>query len=103
LPDDKISFEFQNPLDVFSKTVFKDPHYVLRELLTNAQDACIIRKVEDPEFASPLIIVSAEERERLLHVKDNGRGMTDVELREYFATSERVLPNDGSLGGTLNS
>src|ERR1700730_7160525 len=77
LPDYKISFEVQSLLNVFSKTVFRTPEDVLRELLTNAQDACILRKAQDPKFVEPLINVSADERERVLNVADNGIGMTE--------------------------
>jgi hypothetical protein len=84
--ENKISFEVKSLLDAFAKTVFRAPEDVLRELLTNAQDACIIRKVQDKDYTDPLISVSADGDNRILTVRDNGLGMTEEHLRTYFAT-----------------
>jgi hypothetical protein len=86
LADNKIGFEVQSLVNAFAKAVFRTPEDVVRELLTNAQDACILRRVQEPGFAEPLITVSLDERARVLKVSDNGVGMTEDDLRNYFAT-----------------
>ena len=62
-----------------------DPKYGVRELLQNAIDACNERKAIDN--TEGLITVDVDTEKKLFIIKDNGIGMTENIIADYFLTA----------------
>jgi len=86
MSEEKFTLNIQGLIDSLAPTLFAERLDIVRELLTNAADACILRKAQDPAYTSPLVSVDTDSSEAILSVADNGVGMTEDYLREYFAT-----------------
>jgi HSP90 family molecular chaperone len=79
-------------LDALSTVIFTDPQDVLRELLTNAQDACILRRVQDPDFTTPQIAVSGDAPASVLAFRV--RRTTEPQLSNDWEYQFRSLESD---------
>jgi hypothetical protein len=86
MPEFNINLDIQGLVEALRKVIFTDPDDAIRELLTNAQDACILRTVEDAGFSNPHIDIEADDRRSTLTVSDNGIGMTEEDIRRFMAT-----------------
>ena len=62
-----------------------DPSYGVRELIQNAVDACNERKVIDGTEGE--ITVNVDTNKHLFTIKDNGIGMTEKVISDYFLTA----------------
>ena len=62
-----------------------DPKYGVRELLQNAIDACNERKAIDNTEGH--ITVEVDTEKKLFRIKDNGIGMTENVIADYFLTA----------------
>ncbi len=56
----------------------------VREILQNSIDACRKRKLEDPNYEEPQIVISLDTSSGKLSVSDNGVGMQENVIRKYF-------------------
>lgn len=94
--------ETKKLLDIVAKSLYTDKEVFIRELISNASDACEklrfmrgtqqIKDVADEEL--PLQIkLSVEEAERKFIIEDTGVGMTHDELVEHLGT----IAKSGSL------
>ena len=73
-------------LEVLGKNLYSTPNVAIRELVQNAHDACIRRKLES-NFAEDLKIrISVDNKHKLLYIEDNGSGLTYEEVLEFLAT-----------------
>jgi len=85
-------FELHLPglLKVLAEHLYSSKKVGVRELLQNAHDSCIRRRLEekDPDY-EPRITLSLQPRQRLLTIIDNGSGMTEEEIGSYLATIGR--------------
>jgi hypothetical protein len=67
-----------------------DPSFGVRELLQNSIDACREREIEENKTKNnyhaliKVTIDKDEENKPFFEIKDNGRGMTLIELKNYF-------------------
>jgi hypothetical protein len=85
LQDFQFNVNTEGLVEALGRMIFTNPDDAVRELIQNAQDACILRKVQDPGFNSPHIEIQTDGR-ITLSVSDNGIGMTEEDLRRYLAT-----------------
>ncbi len=83
-------------LHLMVHSIYSDKDVFLRELISNAADACEKLRYEglsDPallgEDAQPRIIVTLDADARRLTIEDNGIGMTEAELGEALGTIAR--------------
>src|SRR5262249_39205107 len=62
----------------------------VRELLQNAHDSCVRRKIEEgDQYYRPRIDLALDPPKRLLTIRDNGCGLTADEIGTYLATIGR--------------
>ena len=80
----KIARNLQGLVDALSASPFSDPQDILRELLMSAQNACTMRRAQEPGFDSPQVYVDAAPS--VLTVSDNGFGLTEEQMLYYFST-----------------
>jgi molecular chaperone HtpG len=83
-------------LQLMVHSVYSDKEIFLRELISNAADACEKLRYEalsDPallgEDGTPAITVTLDSEARRLTVEDNGVGMSEVEMAEALGTIAR--------------
>lgn len=73
---------------VLGKNLYSTPAVAIRELVQNAHDACVRRKLEDKNFdnSSLKIVLKTESSGRFLTIEDNGSGLTKSEILDFLAT-----------------
>ncbi|WP_119679615.1 molecular chaperone HtpG [Indioceanicola profundi] len=98
MTEEKLSFqaEVSRLLDIVAHSLYSEKEVFLRELVSNASDACDKLRyaaqtdgsltAEDPEFR---IALTADKDARILTVADNGIGMNRDELVENLGTIAR--------------
>ena len=104
-------------LDLMINSLYRDKEIFLRELVSNAADACdklrysaIARPELMGDDTSLSVTIKPEKRKRLLVVADNGIGMSRDELIENLGTIARSgteafvkrMAEDGGAGGREN-
>lgn len=85
-------FELHLPglLKVLAEHLYSSKRVGLRELIQNAHDSCVRRKLEANERDyEPRITLSLRPREKQLIIADNGSGMTAREITDYLSTIGR--------------
>ena len=86
--DKKITIEYDKVKKILmGLELYDNETMFLRELIQNARDACKMREYYSDKlgiFYDPKISVSYDEEERLLIVKDNGIGMNDKSINNFF-------------------
>ncbi len=73
-------------LEVLSKHLYSTPAVALRELVQNAHDSCIRRRLEAGSDFEPRITVRCDPVRHVLSVHDAGAGLTQSEVEQYLAT-----------------
>lgn len=73
-------------LELLGKNLYSSPAVAIRELVQNAHDACMRRRIEDPQAPAPLIALSPDAHRGVLEIHDTGSGLTRDEVLEYLAT-----------------
>jgi molecular chaperone HtpG len=75
-------------MTVLGSHLYSTPAVVVRELVQNAHDSIVRRRIEDPAFAADAgrIEVVADPARGTLFVRDDGAGMTRDEVGQYLAT-----------------
>lgn len=82
-------------LDIVAHALYSEREVFLRELISNAADACDrlrYRAISEPKLATDeafRIVLSADETRKILEVSDNGEGMSEEQLRENLGTIAR--------------
>jgi molecular chaperone HtpG len=77
-------------LKVLAEHLYTSKKVGVRELLQNAHDSCMRRKIEAGErHYAPRIDVRLDAQHRLLTIADNGNGLTEEEIGTYLATIGR--------------
>jgi len=108
----KQSYEFKAEtkklLDIVAKSLYTDKEVFIRELISNASDACEklrflqttseLKNVHDESVALS-IRVSVNEGERQFIIEDTGVGMTQDELVDHLGTIAKSGSLDFSEGG----
>jgi molecular chaperone HtpG len=79
--------DIPNLIALLAKSLYSDPTVAIRELIQNAHDTCVERKIQHPDDHDyePQIMVLAQDWQSKLIVLDNGKGMTLEDLEQYVA------------------
>ncbi len=80
------SVDLAGLLTVLGDNLYSSPRVALRELIQNAHDACIRRRIEDGPELPAQITVACDPATRTVTIKDTGSGLTHAEVRECLAT-----------------
>src|SRR3954447_7194816 len=77
-------------LKVLAEHLYTSRKVGIRELIQNAHDSCIRRKIEagEPHYR-PRITVRLDAARRTVTISDNGNGLTGEEISSYLATIGR--------------
>lgn len=77
-------------LKVLAEHLYSSKKVGVRELIQNAHDSCIRRRIEanEPHYR-PCIRLSIDTHEKVLTITDNGHGLTEQEINEYLSTIGR--------------
>jgi molecular chaperone HtpG len=77
-------------LKVLAEHLYTSRKVGIRELIQNAHDSCVRRKIEanEPRYR-PRIDVGLDEKRRVITIRDNGNGLTEDEINTYLATIGR--------------
>jgi molecular chaperone HtpG len=73
-------------MKVLGEHLYSTPTVALRELVQNAHDSCVRRRIEQGPQSDARITVRIDTRARTLAVEDTGAGLTHDEIVEYLAT-----------------
>ncbi|WP_251044508.1 MULTISPECIES: ATP-binding protein [unclassified Lysobacter] len=74
-------------MTVLGQHLYSTPLVALRELVQNANDSIVRRRLEDPAApAAPRITVVGDINTRTVRVIDTGTGLTESEIHTYLAT-----------------
>jgi molecular chaperone HtpG len=77
-------------LKVLAEHLYTSRKVGVRELIQNAHDSCLRRKIEGNErYYAPRIDVTLDPARRVLTISDNGNGLTEEEIGTYLATIGR--------------
>src|SRR5205814_836320 len=86
---EKKRFDLHLPglLKVLAEHLYSTKKVGVRELIQNAHDSCVRRRVEEGDGTfRPRIDLSVDPKQRLLVIKDNGCGLDEEEIATYLAT-----------------
>ncbi len=73
-------------MEVLGKHLYSTPLVAIRELIQNAHDSCIRRRLEDPAAVEPEIRLRPAAAAGTLTFLDSGAGLTHAEVVRYLAT-----------------
>lgn len=86
--DKKITIEYDKVKKIFmGLELYDNETMFVRELIQNSRDACKMREYYCEKLKIdyiPKILISFDEKERLLTVEDNGIGMNDTMINNFF-------------------
>ncbi|MCA9654183.1 MAG: ATP-binding protein [Myxococcales bacterium] len=89
-------------MKVLGEHLYSSPNVAIRELVQNAHDSCVRRRLESPEPFEPRIEIRSDPNAVTLGFEDTGAGLTDDEIEQYLATIgsgyTRVLREQGHDG-----
>ena len=71
---------------VLGKHLYSTPMVALRELVQNAHDSLIRRRIEDASFSGGRITVAGDFAKGVIRIIDTGAGLTPHEIHSYLAT-----------------
>jgi molecular chaperone HtpG len=73
-------------MTVLGEHLYSTPFVALRELVQNAHDSCVRRRLEDPAAFDAAIRVAGDAAAGTLEISDTGAGLTRDEIVRYLAT-----------------
>jgi molecular chaperone HtpG len=77
-------------LKVLAESLYSTKKVAIRELIQNAHDSCVRRRVETKQATyRPRIDVTIDEVNHTVTITDNGSGLTKEDVRTYLATIGR--------------
>ena len=77
-------------LKVLAESLYSSKKVGIRELIQNAHDSCVRRKVEAKDnYYRPKVDISFDHTARRIIIQDNGSGLTEDEVTEYLSTIGR--------------
>jgi molecular chaperone HtpG len=86
----RFSLHLPGLLKVLAEHLYSSKKVGIRELLQNAHDSCVRRRIEEgsPHYR-PRIELALDPPRRALLIRDNGCGLTEEEIGSYLATIGR--------------
>lgn len=89
-------------MKVLGEHLYSSPNVAIRELVQNAHDSCVRRRLESAVAFEPRIVVTTDPAARTLGFEDAGAGLTEDEIERYLATIgsgyTRTLRDQGHEG-----
>lgn len=89
-------------MKVLGEHLYSSPNVAIRELVQNAHDSCVRRRLEAGVAFEPRIVVTTDPAARTLGFEDAGAGLTEDEIERYLATIgsgyTRTLRDQGHEG-----
>jgi molecular chaperone HtpG len=89
-------------MKVLGEHLYSSPNVAIRELVQNAHDSCVRRRLESTLPFEPCIVVDTDPVARTLSFEDTGAGLTEDEIERYLATIgsgyTRTLRDQGHEG-----
>ncbi len=82
----KTDVSLEGLLNVLGENLYSTPIVAIRELIQNAHDACVRRRVEANWRGLPTIHISTDSARAVITISDNGSGLTKQEIISYLAT-----------------
>lgn len=83
----KTNVDLSGLMSVLSQHLYSTPMVALRELVQNAHDSILRRRIEVPDWdGSSRIEVFGDAASKTLRVIDTGAGLTEAEIHAYLAT-----------------
>lgn len=77
-------------LKVLAESLYSTKKVAIRELIQNAHDSCVRRRVETKQATyKPRIDITIDEANQIVTITDNGSGLTEDDVRTYLATIGR--------------
>lgn len=77
-------------LKVLAESLYSSKKVGIRELIQNAHDSCVRRRIEAKEnYYKPRIDITFNLVERTIIMQDNGSGLTEDEVTDYLSTIGR--------------
>ncbi len=74
-------------MSVLSKHLYSTPMVALRELVQNAHDSIVRRRLEQPDWTGvSRIEITGDRSDNTLRIVDTGAGLTEDEIHAYLAT-----------------
>lgn len=73
-------------LEILGENLYSTPIVAIRELIQNAHDACVRRRVEADWQERPCVRLRTDAARNQLMIQDNGSGLTKDEIIRYLAT-----------------
>ena len=74
-------------MSVLSRHLYSTPTVALRELVQNAHDSIVRRRLEQPSWNEPSqISIIPDPKRQMLRIIDTGAGLTEEEIHKYLAT-----------------
>lgn len=77
--------DFESLIKILGENLYSNPKVAIRELIQNASDSCVRRRVQEDHF-QPVIHLSVDYQKRQLIIEDNGAGMLRDEVIRYLAS-----------------
>ena len=74
---------------VLGEALYSTPRVAIRELVQNAHDSCIRRRLETGDERQNTVRVTCDAAAQTITVEDTGAGLTDDEIERYLATIGR--------------
>ena len=85
-----ISVQTENIFPIIKKFLYSDQEIFLRELVSNAVDACQkvatlsrLGEIPEPSEKSKVEVILDQEKKQII-IRDNGIGMTESEVEQYI-------------------
>ena len=83
----QVGIDFESVLKAISKQIYETPHAFIRENVQNAVDAVRIQVLRaESEKVSEQYEISVTINDKTVMVRDNGIGMSEADLKNYFWT-----------------
>lgn len=82
----KTQVDLSGLMEVLGRSLYSTPTVAIRELVQNAHDSCVRRRIESGEKFEPAIFVKGDPALGLLKIEDRGAGLTGQEIERYLAT-----------------
>jgi molecular chaperone HtpG len=82
----KTQVDLAGLMEVLGKNLYSTPTVAIRELVQNAHDSCIRRRLEGSAPFDAGIVVDSDRERGILSIEDQGAGLTKDEIERYLAT-----------------
>lgn len=82
----EMKFDFDGLIELLARNLYREKHVFIRELIQNAHDAIVRRRVQDGDGFSGKVSIETRPDELQFILRDTGIGMNKNDLEEYLST-----------------